>query len=276
MRTIPTRLFFALLLLLCSVGVYAQVACDVIPELVSKVQQQRIDKGELDKALSTLREMSRDADFQGCPNMRLITEKITYVEGLIRKRDACPDGNHPHMIDLGLPSGSKWACCNVDAKTPEDYGGYYAWGETTTKSDYSASNYKYYDGSSHSYRNLGSSICGTQYDVAHVKWGGSWQMPTKDQVKELLDKCNEGEWTIQNDVKGRKFTGPNGASIFLPAAGYRDGTDLYSSGLMGYFWSDTQDPGYSNHAYSLNFTSGLADCYLDIRCVGRTVRPVAE
>ena len=284
MKTVMTRLFFALLLLFCLAGVSAQIdKCQPIPDLVSRVQSKLIDKGELDKALSTLREMLRDPDFQGCPNLKLIREKITYVEGLIRKRDAnlksyktCPDGNHPHLIDLGLPSGTKWACCNVGATKPEGDGDYYAWGETTTKSDYSWSTYKHCDGSSSSCHDLGSSICGTQYDVAHVKWGGPWQLPTLDQIKELLDKCNKGVWTTQNGVEGRKFTGPNGGSIFLPAAGYRLGADLYSRGTGGYCWSGTQSASYSFLAYYLYFYSFLADWYYFDRCCGHSVRPVAR
>ena len=187
----------------------------------------------------------------------------------------CPDGNHPHLIDLGLPSGTKWACCNVDAKTPEDYGGYYAWGETTTKSEYTWKTYKHCDGDYDSCHDLGSSICGTLYDVAHVKWGGSWQMPTKDQIIELEDKCKH-EWTTQNGVKGRKFTGPNSASIFLPATGDRDGTVLYYSGSNGDYWSGTQSTSDSVNAYYLSFGSGTADWYYYNRYGGRTVRPVAE
>ena len=106
----------------------------------------------------------------------------------------CPDDYHPHLIDLGLPSGTKWACCNVDTDHPENqsptnYGGYYAWGETETKSIYNWSTYIHYDESSRAYNNLGSDIAGTQYDVAHVKWGDSWVMPSKEQQNELKNNC---------------------------------------------------------------------------------------
>ena len=189
----------------------------------------------------------------------------------------CPDDNHPHLIDLGLPSGTKWACCNVDVKTPEDYGGYYAWGEIATKSKYTSKNYLYKANKKGTeFQDLGASICGTQYDVAHVKWGGSWQLPTKEQIEELLDKCNKGEWTTQNGVEGRKFTGPNGRSIFLPAAGLRDGTGLDGSGSYGDYWSGMQSASYSYPACYLFFNGGLAGCLIYDRFRGRTVRPVAE
>ena len=188
----------------------------------------------------------------------------------------CPDGNHPHLIDLGLPSGTKWACCNVDALKPEDCGGYYAWGETTTKSDYSLKTYTHRDGDDDSFHNLGSSICGTQYDVAHVKWGGSWQLPSEEQIEELLDKCKL-EWTTVNGVAGRKFTGPNGSSIFLPAAGGRWDTGLYGVGSHGYYWSGTQFTESEYYACNLNFYSDDADWDVISSCVdGHSVRPVSK
>src|SRR5574344_1874604 len=117
-------------------------------------------------------------------------------------------------VDLGL--SVKWASCTVGASFPEEYGGYYAWGETEEKSDYSWSTYKYCNDSSSTCMNIGSNISGTQYDVAHVKWGGSWRMPTHEEMQELYDKCTY-KWITYNGVNGGKFTGPNGNSIFVPA-----------------------------------------------------------
>ncbi|MBQ6064081.1 MAG: hypothetical protein IJK87_10720, partial [Prevotella sp.] len=114
---------------------------------------------------------------------------------------SCPDANHPHMIDLGLPSGTKWACCNVGATAPEQYGGYYAWGEVNEKSYYDWSTYIHCDGHYYDCHNLGSDIAGTQYDVAHVKWGGSWVMPSHAQQVELLNYCTS-TWTTENGVYG--------------------------------------------------------------------------
>ncbi len=188
---------------------------------------------------------------------------------------SCPDSNHPHMIDLGLPSGTKWACCNVGAKKPEQYGGYYAWGEVSEKSYYDWSTYSHCDGTSSSCRNLGSDIAGTQYDVAHVQWGGSWVMPSLDQIKELLDHCSS-EWTTVNGVYGRRFTGSNGGSIFLPAAGRRWNGDLYYVGASGYYWSSTQSPDYSDDAYDLCFYSGYANWGNYYRDNGQSVRPVVR
>ena len=188
----------------------------------------------------------------------------------------CPDDNHPHMIDMGLPSGTKWACCNVGANSPEEAGDYYAWGETTTKSEYNWNTYKHCDGTEESCHNLGSSICGTQYDVAHVKWGGSWQMPTLNQIKELLDNCTS-EWTTFNGVSGCKFISKsNGGSIFLPAAGGRWVSERIGVGSYGNYWSGAQNAENEGYAYDLYFGSGGTDWHGSNRYYGHSVRPVAR
>lgn len=143
-------------------------------------------------------------------------------------------------VNLGL--SVKWAACNVGASSPEEYGGYYAWGETEEKSDYSWDTYKWCNGSWDSMtKYCTDSYCRTvdnktvldpEDDVAHVKLGGSWRMPTLDEIEEL---CNECTWTstTYNGVKGQLVTGPNGNSIFLPAAGYCRNTDFEYRGLEG-------------------------------------------
>lgn len=178
-------------------------------------------------------------------------------------------------IDLKLPSGTLWANMNVGANAPEDYGGYYAWGETEEKEVYFWSTYIHCDGSSSTCRDLGSDIAGTKYDVAHVKWGGDWQMPTQGQIDELLNNTTH-IWTTQNGVNGRLFTGSNGNSIFLPAAGYRWKESLGSAGSYGDYWSSTQDPSRSSNAYYLYFGSGNADLNGYYRYNGQSVRPVVR
>ena len=216
-----------------------------------------------------------------CNSGETATIKVTVVNKP-QSYLSCPDDHHPHMIDLGLPSGTKWACCNVGANKPEANGDYYAWGETETKSVYYWDTYVHWDDSEENCHNIGSDIADTQYDVAHVKWGGSWVMPSRDQIKELDDNCSY-EWTTANGVKGGKFTSKkNGASIFLPAAGGRDdsGRDdsgLHNAGSHGYYWSSTRNPSSSNDAYSLRFNSGTAgwDHYYG-HFYGHTVRPVSR
>ena len=182
---------------------------------------------------------------------------------------ACPDGNHPHAIDLGLPSGTKWCCCNVGANTPEGYGGYYAWGETSEKDYYYWDSYKYYKetdddwgytkystNSSYGYNGFtdGKTQLDSSDDVAHVKMGAPWRMPTVDQMKELVNNCSR-QWTQVNGVNGILVTGPSGGQVFLPAAGYRWDDNLGDEGGYGYYWSSSLYPGYSDGAYGLGFYS---------------------
>lgn len=187
----------------------------------------------------------------------------------------CPDDNHPHMIDLGLPSGTKWACCNVGASSPEEYGGYYAWGETEEKDVYDWNTYTYCDGSESTCHDLGNDIAGTQYDVAYVKWGGSWVMPSKEQQDELLNNCTY-TWTTKNGINGGEFTGPNGGTIFLPAAGNRWKENLGLADGLGTYWSSTQYPSYSSTAYNLYFGSPSVSLDNPGRVYGFTVRPVVK
>ena len=170
-------------------------------------------------------------------------------------------------VDLGL--SVKWATCNIGADSPEDYGNYYAWGETETKDEYKASN-------SATYGVEMDDIAGNaDYDAATANWGSSWRMPTYDEMKELVDSCT-WTWTTENDINGCLVTGPNANSIFLPAAGYRGGTSLYSAGFSCDYWSSTpygSDPGW---AYDLFFNSSTHFVDRSSRYYGYTVRPVSE
>lgn len=196
----------------------------------------------------------RDKDVQAMP-MRVFT---TYED----PKPLCPDDHHPHMIDLGLPSGKKWACCNVGAEKPEDYGGYYAWAEIMEKATYTWENHLYYTPPVYDpskpptkdpYRSdIQHDIEGTQYDVAHTSWGDGWRMPTKAEYDELKDNCT-WEWTTNNGTNGIKMTGPSGYSIFLPAAGYSRTAYI---GEIGYYrygtYVDYQYNGVGIYKFSSN------------------------
>ena len=175
--------------------------------------------------------------------------------------------NGHEYVDLGL--SVKWATCNVGASKPEDYGNYYAWGETGTKSSYTDDNSKTYG--KQMYDIKGNSL----YDAARANWGGTWRLPTKAELEELNNKCT-WKWTTQNGVKGYKVTGPNGNSIFLPAAGYRYGSSLYYAGENGYFWSSTSYESNSFGACRLYFGSSKLYVYSNGRGYGQSVRPVSE
>ena len=202
-------------------------------------------------------------------------EKKTYNLDY-EEKPLCPDDNHPHMIDLGLPSGTKWACCNVGANKPEDYGGYYAWGETEEKSVYNWDTYVFFDSCNIGF---GLNIAGSQYDVAHIKWGGSWVMPSISQIDELKYHCTY-IWTTMNGVLGGQFTGPSGGTIFIPAAGAQWGNGFDGAGNYGEYWGSTQILGgpYSQYyAARFSFDSYKATwSHFVARCVGFTVRPVAK
>ena len=190
----------------------------------------------------------------------------------------------PEYVDLGL--SVKWATCNVGADSPEDYGDYFAWGEVEPKETYNWSTYKYCNGTNKtltkycghsSYGNNGftdgKTILDLEDDAATVNWGGAWRMPTDAELTELREKC-KWTWTSQKDVNGYKVVGPNGNSIFLPAAGYKDGESLLITRSFGNYWSSSLYPDYSDLAYSVYFYSDVVVRYGSNRDHGRSVRPV--
>ena len=215
---------------------------------------------------------------------------------------SCPDGNHPHAIDLGLPSGTKWACCNVGATDPIQNGEYFSWGETKQKDTYNFETYPYCHGADGIYTSwdfLGEDIGGTQYDAAYVNWGENWRMPSLDDIKELVNNC---EYVPdEKNIHGLVFTGPNGQSIFLPS-----GDMVYSDNLanvlhnrqkiyIGYYWTSSQnmdysyDPGfgytgYEFLAFNLVFLSVPFEAYpfehideievCNYRIAGMNIRPI--
>ncbi len=190
-----------------------------------------------------------------------------------------------NAVDLGLPSGTLWADRNVGADAPEAYGDYFAWGETETKDNYAWSTYKWCNGSDRtqtkyctnsSYGTVDNkTVLELEDDAAYVNMGAEWRMPTLTEQIELLDNCT-WEWTTQNGVNGRKVTGPNGNSIFLPAAGYRYGSSLSSAVSYGYFWSSSLNESHPYGAYMLYFYSGSYDWGYYGRYYGRSVRAVVR
>ena len=188
--------------------------------------------------------------------------------------------NGHEYVDLGL--SVKWATCNVGATAPEEYGDYFAWGETSPKSDYAWSNYKFgWQNSLEKYTTLSSyggfsvdykTIPELEDDAAHVNWGGTWRMPTVTEQDELLSKCAL-TWITQNGVNGYKVTSNiNGNSIFLPAAGYCYGSALIDRESVCGYWSKSLNVAYNEAAYLLfsNTTRSYS------RDHGMSVRAVCE
>jgi hypothetical protein len=196
--------------------------------------------------------------------------------------------NGHKFINLGLPSGLLWAETNIGAESAADDGNYYAWGETATKDIYNTSTYKYYDTSSSSVSKYtstdGKTVLENSDDAAYVNWGFSCRMPTRPEFTELCDTtyCT-WTWTSRTNSSNETINGyevtskKNGNSIFLPASGYRSGSRLKEHGSGGYYWSGTLNGYGTSYAYVLIFGSG--GVYSDngsYRCLGHTVRPVAE
>jgi len=193
-------------------------------------------------------------------------------------------------VDLGL--SVKWATCNVGASRPEEYGDYYAWGETEVKNDYCWNTYKWCKGSdvtlikycldgSNGYNGYIDDKVELELDddVAHVKWGGSWRMPTKCEQAELLDNCT-WDWVEENGVNGYRVTsnmpGFTDSSIFLPVAGYRSSTSLSHTGSIGYYWSSSLDDDMQVFAWYINFNSANDFSGSFSRVFGQSVRPVCQ
>ena len=231
-------------------------------------------------------------------------DDLNVVINVILGKDGGGSQAEGDWVDLGLPSGTLWASRNIGAATPEDYGDYFAWGETAPKEAYKQGTYKWWkegffieagDGIIYWHWDGNTKYCtNTNYgydgfaddktelditdDAAAANWGGGARMPSMEQIKELLDECS-WQWTCRDvgegeSVTGQLVTGPNGNSIFLPAAGYRWNGSLYGAGYCGYYWSRTLGAYYDDCAYFLIFGDGGAGWDYYYRYYGRTVHAV--
>lgn len=275
------NLLTALLLTLLSLPSFAQLNCDYIDPVCQKAREL-MNQGQYDQALRGLEKAKSDPGIRNCSDAYKIDNLISQIQKK-RASNLCPDTNHPHLIDLGLPSGTKWACCNVGASLPEDYGNYYAWGETTTKSTYDWSNYKWCRGAKDkltkyctksSYGTVDNkTVLEPSDDAASAIWGESWRMPTLTQFYELIEKCTLA-WITVKGTSGMKFTSSNGASIFLPAAGYHWGDNSGERGSLGCYRSSILHDVYPDQVSCVNFNSGKANGSICFREIGLPVRPV--
>ena len=191
--------------------------------------------------------------------------------------DTVPVLPEPEYVDLGL--SVKWATFNVGATSPEDYGNYFAWGETEPKETYSWATYKWCDGTASNITKYntadGKTILEPADDAAQVHWGGKWRMPTKAECQELIDSCT-WEWTTSNNINGYRVTGPNGHSIFLPAGGVRINDVSYAIDEFGYYWSSSLMIDSISEARSIVFTPTSNSCDSDWLYRGRKIRPVYD
>ena len=185
------------------------------------------------------------------------------------KSQTCPDDKHPHAIDLGLPSGIKWACCNMGAKSPEDYGAYFAFGESQEKDVFEAKNYTNVN---YQYGEMFPRL-----DPSTISWGETWHTPSPSQFDELKTNCTS-EWKTVKGVNGRLFTGKNGNSIFMPAAGKIIKLDNASEGNLGQYWLNTEYRygGTMDKAYYLFFSNTSVNSHYCLKCFGLSMRPVMK
>ena len=211
----------------------------------------------------------------------LINSYLTGEKEYFTNDESNEDDSH-EAVDLGL--SVMWATMNVGANAPEEYGDYFAWGETESKTDYNRETYKWYNSSENTLTKYCASggygtvdnkkVLDLEDDAAHVNWGGTWRMPTIDEIEELLFDCS-WEWTIQNGVNGQKVTGPNGNSIFLPAAGFYSGNRLVVLDEFAFYWSSTLFQYFNESALILSFSSSGLDWGAGhSRCAGHPVRAV--
>jgi len=218
------------------------------------------------------------------PVLMLVCCLLTSCDDSFDFHKKCPiGGTIGTAVDLGLPSGTKWADHNVGASKPEGYGCYFAWGETGVKSDYSWTTYSLCNGSdttmtkyctNSSYGTVDNkTVLESSDDAATANWGSKWRMPTYDEQEELRTKCT-WTWITKNGVKGCNVKGPNGKSIFLPAAGFWNSSSTDGVGSDGFYWSSSLYSGGSYRAWDLNFDSIYQVVSGSGRGLGFSVRPV--
>lgn len=197
------------------------------------------------------------------------SENVEYVDFSAKASD--PTVTTGVAIDLGL--SVYWASYNVGASSPEEFGEYFSWGETSPKSSYYTTNYSYYDSNSDQIMDIGDNISGTAYDAATVNLGKDWRIPTKEEMKELIDNCS-WEWVQISGIRGYKITGRNGNSIFLPAAGCKSDTQHYHKNTALCYSSATTAGKISCYAI---FKDGGSYNYSGCeKYRGMTIRPVTS
>lgn len=229
-------------------------------EKTSKTQPQK-----------TQQTQTKPTQTQKAPSQTNKTHQVPTTTALVPYGPTTGKVNGRQWVDLGLPSGTRWATCNVDAVTPEQPGKHYAWGETVVKTSYAQATCKHYG------KNVTDISGNKAYDVATAKWGAGWRIPTQEEFSELAFYCNwkyvqkKGRWGVE--FTSRK----NNNSIFLPATGSKDGTSLHEASGCGMYWTSTPyKDGYNNGAHEYHFGGALGEMGIAERYYGYAVRPVTN
>ena len=251
-------------------------------------------------AINALVDQVKDGDTDAASALAQIIQKLEELKGSIGGGGMTP--SPVEYVDLGLPSGLKWAKCNLGASKPSDYGDYYSWGETTPKAEYSWATYKWMQAGQSDWKHItkytiadGKTEC-IWYDssgnfigdnkttlaaaaaaaTATANLGSPWRMPTIDELQELIDNCT-WIWTTQDGVNGYQVDGPNGNAIFLPAAGWRNGSNLKEAGnLAGFIIMSSSHHTASDRASIIiyNISDNKIKRGFTRRDMGNSVRPV--
>ena len=246
-------------------------------------------------AINALVDQVKDGDTDAAAALAQIIQKLEDLKGSIGGGGTTP--STMEYVDLGLPSGLKWAKCNLGASKPSDYGDYYAWGETAPKADFTWDTYKrmqaghshwryitkytfadgqtggiWYD-SAGAFIGDNKTVLDAADDAATANLGSPWRMPTKVEIAELITKCT-WTWTTQDGVEGCQVDGPNGNAIFLPATGHYEESGLIYAGTRGNYWSSSLDSADCTTARGDDFFSGGGASGKYYRYYGLAVRPV--
>ena len=215
--------------------------------------------------------------------IKYTSDQVEFVDFLEEGKTI--DNDHEY-VDLGLPSGIKWATCNIGANSPQESGDYFAWGEVDAKTSYNLNNYSFYHQFSGDdlYDELGKNISGTQYDVAQKAWGGTWRMPTEEEFIELLRNCS-WYWKSDMNVCGFEVVGENGNEIFLPVTGYIQDEKKFNS-YNGYYWTATSRSCDASHSFCFLIYDLIVEGFLlnykvhgveiGSRYIGLNIRPVLD
>lgn len=258
--------------------------------IIKKIKKKKLSNGvKLDLNANGVWDISAAID-ENFTTELLLYKPVVVVYAKPFKDNGIPtgdDGEHD-FVDLGLPSGTLWATMNVGAEAPEDYGDYFAWGETEEKDSYDWSTYKWCNGSkntltkyctksSYGYNGFvdNKTELDPEDDAATANWGSGWRMPSLTQIQELVNNCTN-EWTTKNGVNGRLFTSNiNGASLFLPAAGRYD-DELRDLGTYGNYWLRTlYSPIFPYNLSFFHSNSVYVDSFWeDGRSIGQSIRAV--
>ena len=265
------KIFIALALILSVsiADVGAQSFLQKIGKAVEKEVKTKVEQ-EVEKKVNEKKGKQQQTQSKQQTSNKVQQEKTTQTQAPVSNGAATGKVNGHEWVDLGLPSGTRWATCNVDATSPEKPGKHYAWGETATKASYTEATSKFYQKSA-------SDISGKANDVATLKWGEGWRTPTKKEFDELLDYCNwkyvqkNGRWgVLLTSIKNKQ-------SIFLPATGSMDGTKLDEPNGCGTYWTSTPSNERGNNgSHEYHFGAALGEMGVAARYYGFAIRPVLK